>query len=171
MKKNQAYVWYLLAIVVVFFLLAFRNRANASVGLNFGGDVTQTPGFKNNNPLNIEYRDENNWLGQTGRNGRFATFSNAEYGIRAGAKLLRRYINEYQLTSVYAIISRWAPEFENPTTEYAEYVARRVGIDAYSEPVSETHITQLVNAMIEFEIGGNPYSPETINRSITMALT
>ncbi|WP_160314734.1 hypothetical protein [Photobacterium swingsii] len=32
-------------------------------------------GIRNKNPLNIEYNERNNWKGQTGRNGRFCTFS------------------------------------------------------------------------------------------------
>lgn len=48
------------------------------------------PGLRNNNPGNIE-AGSNPWEGQTGSDGRFATFATPEHGIRALGKNLLSY--------------------------------------------------------------------------------
>lgn len=182
MKKQYAWAG-LFVVIVCLFLYARRSQqplpstgGDSVLSGNFWStwpdfSSSSDRGIRNNNPLNIEYSAANNWLGQTGTDGRFCTFVSPDYGIRAGAKLLDRYINEYQLTTVIQIISKWAPDFENPTTEYAEYVAMRMGVNPYVETITSANIYQMVLAMIEFENGNNPYPESVIQSGMQMAMS
>lgn len=123
-------------------------------------------GIRNNNPLNIEYNARNQWDGQTGTDGRFATFSDAFYGIRAAAKLLKNYGKLYQANTVRSIISRWAPangkapdgtRYKNDVEAYVSSVEKRSGLFRDMH-LSETDYPALIAAMIHHENGQQPYS-------------
>ncbi|SKA58576.1 hypothetical protein SAMN02745132_02992 [Enterovibrio nigricans DSM 22720] len=114
-------------------------------------------GFRNNNPLNIDYHPANQWDGQTGLETsgnppRFATFSSMEYGVRAGTKLVQTYMRRYGLKTVHGIINRWAPDSENNTYAYVEHVAHELGVSPY-EPLREADIPTLLYHMIKHENG------------------
>ena len=114
-------------------------------------------GFRNKNPLNIDYNKANQWDGQTGietgvTSPRFATFSTMEYGVRAAAKLVQNYMRRYNLKTVHSIVNRWAPSKENDTNAYAEHVAHKLGVSPY-EPILESDIPQLLYHMIKHENG------------------
>lgn len=85
----------------------------------------KTRGVRNNNPFNIRVSNSR-WFGKVSsdRNtdGVFEQFQSIDYGVRAGLVLLCRYIKDYRLDSVRAIISRFAPEKENNTRSYIEFV-------------------------------------------------
>lgn len=78
--------------------------------LYMGVQAAMPRGIRNKNPLNIEYNKANDWEGQTGvePEGRFARFSAAKYGIRAGAKLISNYMTIHNKQSVIAILERFA---------------------------------------------------------------
>lgn len=78
-------------------------------------------GLRNNNPLNIRFSSRSNWIGQTGDNKGFCVFDSLEHGFRAAFKLLTNYIKSGYDT-VPKIISRWAPQSENNTTAYIDFV-------------------------------------------------
>lgn len=80
-------------------------------------------GIKNNNPLNIRYTALNKWKGLVGSEKGFCVFDTMEYGLRAGIITLRTYIKKHHLTSVEAIIKRFAPSSENNTSAYISYVS------------------------------------------------
>ena len=135
-----------------------RSGAIAAVGviggLLFMSYIAMMPrGFRNKNPLNIEYSAANDWVGQTGHDGRFSQFTDMKYGIRAAVKIINRYRNTYGLITVSEIINRWAPDHENPTNAYAEYVADRVGVHPVAQILTDEQIPDLVAAMIRFECG------------------
>ena len=132
-------------------------------------------GLRNNNPGNIDFNPRNKWVGQTGiedhPNARFATFSDAKFGIRAIARLLITYQEKHKLMSVFAIINRWAPVVENDTNSYVHAVARKLGVgirDNINVRDRETAIV-LVKAIILHENGSQPYPDGTINRALEMA--
>ena len=77
-------------------------------------------GWRNNNPLNIEYNPRNRWRGQVGSDGRFAIFSSREYGYRAAIVILRNYRRRYGLRTLKEMIWRWCPPSErgNDTLKY-----------------------------------------------------
>lgn len=91
-------------------------------------------GIRNNNPLNIEFKKNTRWLGLAPMptDGRFAVFTDMIYGVRAAFKILRTYMAEpprgHGLTTITAIISRWAPASENATENYIRIVSSRSGI-------------------------------------------
>lgn len=128
-------------------------------------------GIRNNNPTNIKYNQANQWRGQIGSDGVFAVFDKPENGIRATAKLLRRYQDSYQLKTVRDIISRWAPAGkENPHVEnYIAHVAKRLGVSATGVQISLKDYPTLIAAMIEFENGQQPYNMNLIYRGVAEA--
>ncbi|WP_069447307.1 hypothetical protein [Vibrio scophthalmi] len=122
--------------------------------------VIKPRGFRNNNPLNIDYNKANNWDGQMGIETdvpkgvkpRFIKFSSMEYGVRAAAKLVKNYMNIHGLRTVHGIINRWAPDSENVTHAYVEHVAHKLGVSPY-EPILESDIPELLYYMIKHENG------------------
>lgn len=95
----------------------------------------QPRGIRNNNPLNI--RKGNNWHGERANQDdpAFEQFVSMEYGLRAAFILLRNYIQGkppawVKYNTIDKIIRRWAPETENATQRYIDFVAKDTGIDA-----------------------------------------
>ncbi|EHY1015188.1 structural protein P5 [Vibrio vulnificus] len=127
-------------------------------------------GIRNKNPLNIEYNKANNWEGQVGvePEGRFARFKSADYGIRAGAKLISTYMSKHKLLTVQDILGRFAPASENHTEAYADFVAKSMGVKT-TDRLSQASIPSMVKAMIKFENGINPYTDSYINKGCQMA--
>ena len=88
-------------------------------------------GVRNNNPLNI--RKGNNWKGERSPQSdpAFEEFSCMVYGLRAGFKIIRTYMQrDPKCDTLAKIISRWAPPSENNTLSYINFVADRAGIRA-----------------------------------------
>lgn len=137
-------------------------------GLYIGVRAAMPRGIRNKNPMNIEYQKSNDWDGQTGTDGRFATFSSSVYGIRAGAKLVSNYMTNYNLTSVIQVLERFAPATENHTAGYAKFVADKMGISP-SDRINKAQIPSMIKAMIQFENGIQPYTDEHIMKACKMA--
>lgn len=76
---------------------------------------------KTKNVSNIRYSDRNKWIGQCGSYKGFACFLDQIYSIRALILLLKRYISS-SYDTVEAIISRFAPDSENDTKAYIDFV-------------------------------------------------
>ncbi|ECI7957161.1 hypothetical protein E2G06_20350 [Salmonella enterica subsp. enterica] len=94
-----------------------------------GGNPSDPRGVRNNNPGNIE-ASKNPWDGQTGSDGRYATFATPEHGIRALGKNLLSYQRQGFVTP-RQIISRWAPKNDgNDTEAYIANVAAALGVSA-----------------------------------------
>lgn len=136
------------------------------------GGGTMPRGIRNNNPLNIKI-SSTVWQGKTvGTDSTFETFSSAEYGIRAGAKILLTYQQKYGLNTIKDIINRFAPTIENDTNAYVNHIAQQMGIST-SKSISVKDIDTLiplVTAMIKHENGMQPYSAEQIAIGVSMAL-
>ncbi|MBL1723120.1 hypothetical protein ELD56_30270, partial [Klebsiella pneumoniae] len=85
--------------------------------------------LRNNNPGNIE-AGSNPWEGQTGSDGRFATFATPEHGIRALGKNLLSYQRQGYDT-VNEIVNRWAPASDgNNTDAYIKALCSALGVGA-----------------------------------------
>ena len=121
--------------------------------------------FRNNNPLNIKRNARNRWFGaksnQTDKV--FEEFEGLEYGVRAALIILKKYIDIYKLDTIYAIISKWAPEGENGKTATKNYI-NRVAQSMHKNPHTEhlqfsdqQTIAQLIAAMTLVESGTNYY--------------
>lgn len=136
-------------------------------------DPRQSRGYRNRNPGNIEHSPANKWLGLADppTDGRFCRFTEHRYGIRALALLLMAYYDRHGCDTVGKIIERWAPKHENPTRNYATFVARCVGVgpdDAID--VHDPRVMHgLVDGIIRFELGGQPYSEHELWEGLEMA--
>lgn len=128
-------------------------------------------GIRNNNPGNIEFNPANNWLGQTGTDGRYATFSEMKYGVRAAGKLLRNYQTRYGINNVRDLITRWAPDDENPTAAYIKNVAATAGvapiktIDIVNDDVM---LFRVLKGIFRQENGGDFVDDMTIKEGIAL---
>jgi len=121
----------------------------------------QPRGIRNNNPGNIEDGSFARSLpGYAGSDGRFAIFNSPDAGTAAKSRLLGSYI-ERGFNTPASIINRWAPPSDNnPTSQYADYVARRAGVGV-NDRVGPDQIPLIAQAISEFEngntvdVGGN----------------
>lgn len=136
-------------------------------------NLLATRGYRNRNPGNIEHRPSNKWLGldDPPSDGRFCRFKEHCYGIRALVVLLMTYFDRHGCNTVRKIIERWAPKHENPTRNYATFVARAVGVGP--DDVINVHepavMHGLVSGIIRFELGGMPYSETELWDGIELA--
>ena len=89
-----------------------------------------TRGIRNNNPGNMDCLLNNQmWDGQTGNDGRFATFVDMPHGIRAWFKNLHTQIVGHGYNTVTKLISTYAPPTENNTANYINAVASGLGVN------------------------------------------
>lgn len=131
-------------------------------------------GIRNNNPTNIKYNANNNWLGKVPYNQNtdtnagtgaiekiFEQYTAYPYGVRAAIYLLKnRYINQGDNTPL-KILNKWA---NNPDASYPNYVASQLGVGV-NDVVSADYATlkKLVQAIARFENGRTaPNLPETV---------
>ena len=93
-------------------------------------------GIRNNNPLNIRHGSKWQGLRPEQTDKCFCQFVSMEYGLRAAFRLLRNYISGWGGTrkpcrNIHDIVSRWAPESENNTRAYIDFVCKHTQIDAF----------------------------------------
>ena len=112
-----------------------------------------TRGMKINNPCCIRLT-KTQWLGQVSNPAErtFVTFSSRLYGYRAVFVILRTYIGHGHDT-IGKIIRRWAPDVENDTQAYINYVSRTTGIkaDRVLRSTDRTELITIVRSMIQVE--------------------
>ena len=127
-------------------------------------------GIRNNNPGNLE-PDKSKWLGATGVNGRFLTFSEPLYGLRAMARNLANQKRLHRIDNLSDLIYKYAPPIENDTESYIAFVSAKTAIDPniYVDFEDKTVLLLMMRAMIKMENGENPYSDELIKRAIAIA--
>lgn len=119
-------------------------------------------GIRNNNPGNIRKGQKWRGLAKEQNDPAFDTFTTAEYGIRALAKVLLTYERKYGLNTVRGIIGRWAPPNENNTTAYVNHVAALLSVDPDQVVSVREKLPLLIPAIIQHENGIQPYSEKTI---------
>jgi len=119
-------------------------------------------GKRNNNPFNIDYSPKNPWDGQIGiepksPNGtqRFSAFIDPVFGARAFFKLLETYKSKHKIDTVQKMVQRFAPDTENDTSAYAEFVAKSLGVNV-SDKIDLTDkdtAISIAKAKAQFENG------------------
>lgn len=113
-------------------------------------------GLRNNNPGNIE-RTAERWQGMAEKqpDPRFVRFKTMAYGYRALFKVLHTYITRYKLTTVPAILQRYAPNNENNTNAYICSVLNEIGGTEATEIVAtdEKQMKALAKAITRVENG------------------
>ena len=166
-----------LLVTAIYKFLKNRNKIN-SVALplsntNFrnwkGGDTylkSYPKGIRNNNPGNLVYSSIK-WQGKIAKPnnaGRFEMFISPEYGVRAMIKDIRTKIKKHK--NIEAIVSRYAPAFENNTTAYINTVAKALNVSPKANllPTKNT-LKLLVTAMAKVETGGNYISDELFEKA------
>lgn len=140
--------------------------------LAFGAAAGEPRGFRNNNPGNIR-SNTIKWKGAVGTDGQFVKFATPEDGFRAMARILRTYNAKYKANTVSEIINRWSPASENPTPNYIDFVAKKLGKNANDkiDIGNNVELSKLIRAMIEFENGKTkfPYDDATVMRGVEKA--
>ncbi|HDS5448912.1 hypothetical protein [Klebsiella pneumoniae] len=135
------------------------------------GNSGTARGLRNNNPGNIE-AGSNPWEGQTGSDGRFATFATPEHGIRALGKNLLSYQRQGYDT-VSEIVNRWAPASDgNNTDAYIKALCSALGVGA-NDPLDVSNpktLAALCAGIVKHENGSVPYSPDQLSTGVSAAL-
>lgn len=130
-------------------------------------------GIRCNNPGNIRHNKANKWQGVSAKQSDkdFVMFESPIWGIRAIARLLIRYHDDYDCNTVFALISRWAPPSENNTRKYAETVAKALGVSAHLPINVQKYeiLKPIVKAIIRVENGQQPYSDAQIDEALKLA--
>lgn len=118
-------------------------------------------GIRNNNPGNLNFAHQTGAVLEPGPNARFARFPTQEAGLAALRDQLLLYNRRDGLDTVAGIISKWAPPTENNTTSYIRGVAHALGVRPFQAigPFTPSVLAGLMNAIIQFENGQNPYGP------------
>ena len=142
-----------------------RGRRMSDAEINFS--LPDVRGFRNNNPGNIEFSELNPWVGQTGTDGRYATFSHMKFGIRAIGKTLNTYAARYGIRTIRGIIDRWAPDFENDTNSYVNSVAQTAGVSPDAILSGGDYIA-VVAGIIKHENGSQPFPLDYIAEAMAI---
>lgn len=129
-------------------------------------------GIRLNNPGNIR-KSKDKWQGLSNDqpDKEFFRFKDACYGIRAMARILIKYYDDYNLECVSDIINRWAPPVENDTEAYIKHVCNQTGFLKKQKLnlQSYDHLAPLVKAIIKHENGHQPYSDAQITKGLVLA--
>ena len=131
-------------------------------------------GLRQNNPGNI--RPGAGFIGETGQGGGYAQFGSEEEGLRALARLLGTYSDEYGINTLRGLTSRYAPRSDNEASfdNYVSYLGEQLGIDPDEEFDLKSRRDELIPAIVGFEQGrdfGDRYSQGQISRAIEAAGT
>lgn len=128
-------------------------------------------GVRNHNPLNLREAKDGGavWMGEraTDDDPQFEEFEFPEAGIRAGARTLLTYQRQHGLTTVNAMLQRFAPPrgadsdgkaYTQDTAAYARVVCTALGVDGDQDiDVSDFAVAfPMVKAMIRHEQGPAP---------------
>ena len=99
-----------------------------------------------NNPGNIEYGQ--GYAGEIGTydEGRFSEFDSPEMGMRALAMDLNSKMKQFD-GNVFKMIEKYAPQNENKTVRYSNFVTKELGKDT----VTFDDMPELMSAIIKFE--------------------
>lgn len=111
-------------------------------------------GLRNNNPGDLSYDANINWVGQVGSDPTFVIFSDMAYGLRALAMDLSNKITKDSLSTITEIINVYAPASENNVPAYISSVAGDAGLGP-NDPIPQTqaNLHALMRAIIDHEIG------------------
>ena len=107
------------------------------------------------------------WKGEVDCVGEFECFQSPRMGIRAMVINLSTYYHLYGLNTIEKIITRWAPEYENQTSDYINYVSGYTMVaPADILTFDPSTIGSLVIGMVIMEQGYLPYPQELIREVV-----
>ena len=148
--------------------MGLPNIARQPMRMSEGGGPL---GIRQNNPGNIERGA--GFIGGIGTQGRYDTFDDPVFGIRAISRLADTYATNYGIDTPREFLSRYAPRSDNPDS-FDNYL-RQLSADLGVSPDEEIDFTNptvkkvLIPSIIGFEQGAdfkNYYSPEVIDAGI-----
>lgn len=140
-----------LALLIAVFFMAYKGTKK---GVEIMSNIR---GIRNHNWLNIRYNKANNWTGQTGSDDKnHSVFSDPVYSIRAGFKIFNTYKSR-GLNTLEKVISTFAPNNENDTQNYIDYVASKSGVNPKAVLTANDYL-KIMPHMIKMEIGSVPDS-------------
>ena len=148
--------------------MGLPNPAQQPMRMQRGGSPL---GIRQNNPGNIERGA--GFIGGVGTSGRYDTFDDPVFGIRAISRLADTYATNYDIDTPREFLSRYAPRSDNPESfdNYLGQLSRDLGVN----PDEEIDFTDpsvkrsLIPSIIGFEQGSefrDFYDPELINAGI-----
>lgn len=106
---------------------------------------------KNNNPFNVKVLEKGLWKGQIGRDKHgHAVFSTEEYGIRAGAFVLKNYSRKHKIDTIDALVDRFCV---GNTDEYKRFLSKSLGLKIDEKFSLIKRMPELMRAMYKFESG------------------
>ena len=116
-------------------------------------------GYRNNNPLNIEYNANTTWQGEIHPSAhyRFCQFTAMAYGYRAAFIMLFNYERLHGCKTLKQIINRW----DSGSTNYVATVCKFTGWnpDKVINRYDKNEMVALVTAMSKMENGANQPVP------------
>lgn len=84
----------------------------------------------------------------------FVQFQNMIQGIRAAIITLRTYFNKHNINTIEGIIKRWAPESENNTKAYIEFVCKETETEEDDRIIwDKWSIFYIIKVMAKYESG------------------
>lgn len=107
---------------------------------------------KNNNPMNVKCpANGGNWKGQTGVD-KFghAVFASREYGIRAGALVLRTYARKHKVSTVEELVTRFA---EGNHEGYIRHLCRKLKVRPDEKIDLVKRMPEILRVMVRQESG------------------
>lgn len=133
--------------------------------------ANQPRGVRNNNPLNLQPLSSGQWAGQTGTDGRYATFATPEAGMAAADQNLQAYATKHGISTLAGVITRWAPPNENDTAAYIKTVANDLGVDPNAKlDLSDPQVRQSVlQSMSKVELGKGASASQAPASAATVA--
>lgn len=146
-----------------------------SVGNSFFDDMVtnvtkalEPRGIRNNNPGNLVLTTIA-WKGKVPNEKNtdkyFEQFTSPLWGIRAMYMDVKGDIEKDGLNTLRKLISVYAPEHENNTQAYIDFISKKLNLGADSK-ILPVHYFELLKSIIQMENGKQPYSDALIREAI-----
>lgn len=132
--------------------------------------VISGPSVAYHNPGNL-VKSNSVWMGETERQGRFAGFESAHYGLRALCIVILRYEQRHHVDTLEKFVHRFAPCSENNCRKYINFLSRELGIGRRQKISLSAVLPSLVKAVIKYEQGIMPYNDAQLLLAIVSART
>ena len=114
-------------------------------------------GWRNNNPLNLDYHKEIGWLGLANppSDGRFARFTSLAYGLRAGIVNARAYKKQHGIKTLGEYMARFAPVGPENSSKYHDFVAQKANhrLNDAIDLENREDLEPILRAQISYENG------------------
>lgn len=116
------------------------------------GDSSQPINVRNNNPGNMRGSDGNFASYDSPKAGLDAMHRDLSLKVAGNSPVMKSKFGDNYQPTLRNVISTWAPDSENDTAHYLDFVAKHAGIDPDS-PISETDIPKIMQPMVQMEGG------------------